>query len=216
MTVLQRHRPHHGSHHAARPRALGKFLFAGDAKLYLRGVTYGTFRPLSDGHEFPEPEAVERDFAEMAANGINAVRTYTVPPVWLLDTAQRHGLRVMVGLAVERYVGFLADRGGGPDVEGLVRAGVRACAGHPAVLCYAIANEVPAPVVRWLGARRFERYLRRLCQVVRASDPQALVTYVNYPSTEYLRLPFLDVVCFNVYLESPERFEAYLARLQNI
>jgi GT2 family glycosyltransferase len=42
------------------------------------------------------------------------------------------------------------------------------------------------------------------------------VTYVNYPTTEYLQLPFLDVVCFNVYLESQERFEAYLARLQNI
>ena len=38
------------------------------------------------------------------------------------------------------------------------------------------------------------------------------MTYVNYPSTEYLRLPFLDVVCFNVYLESAERFGAYLAR----
>src|SRR5207245_1835876 len=32
----------------------------------------------------------------------------------------------------------------------------------------------------------------------------------------YLRLPFLDLVCFNVYLESQDRFEAYLARLQNI
>jgi len=42
------------------------------------------------------------------------------------------------------------------------------------------------------------------------------VTYVNYPTTEYLRLPFLDFVCFNVYLESQDRFEAYLARLQNI
>ena len=36
------------------------------------------------------------------------------------------------------------------------------------------------------------------------------------PSTEYLRLPFLDFVSFNVYLESQERLDAYLARLQNI
>src|SRR5256885_101342 len=33
---------------------------------------------------------------------------------------------------------------------------------------------------------------------------------------ESLRLHFLDFVCFNVYLESQDRFEAYLARLQNI
>jgi GT2 family glycosyltransferase len=39
---------------------------------------------------------------------------------------------------------------------------------------------------------------------------------VNYPSTEYLELPFLDFVSFNVYLESQERFEAYIARLHNL
>jgi GT2 family glycosyltransferase len=39
---------------------------------------------------------------------------------------------------------------------------------------------------------------------------------VNYPSTEYLQLPFLDFAAFNVYLESPERLDAYLARLQNL
>jgi len=36
------------------------------------------------------------------------------------------------------------------------------------------------------------------------------------PSSEYLQLPFLDLVCFNAYLESQKRFAAYLARLQNI
>jgi len=43
-----------------------------------------------------------------------------------------------------------------------------------------------------------------------------LVTYVNYPSTEYLQLSFLDFLAFNVYLEDRERFTSYLARLQNI
>ena len=41
-----------------RPRAGGKFLFVGGEKLYLRGVTYGTFRPNADGDEFPEPAVV--------------------------------------------------------------------------------------------------------------------------------------------------------------
>jgi GT2 family glycosyltransferase len=181
-------------------------------------VTYGTFRPLDDGSEYPRPDVVERDFAQMAANGINAVRTYTTPPHWLLDSAHRHHLHVMVGLSVERSMGHLADndKKSPQNVEALVRAAVRACAAHPAVLCYAIANEIPAPIVRWLGPRRVERYLERLCRAVKAEDPQALVTYVNYPSTEYLQLPFLDLVCFNVYLESLERLEAYLTRLQNL
>ncbi len=199
-----------------RPRAHGKFIFVGDEKFYIRGVTYGTFRPLEDGHEYPAPERVEQDFALMAANGLNAVRTYTAPPRWLLDAAQRHGLHIMVGLPVERYMGYLIDQKDAPDIEAIVRAAVRSCAGHLAVLCYVIGNEIPAPIVRWHGHHRMERFLEQLYRAVKSEDPAGLVTYVNYPSTEYLQLPFLDVVSFNVYLEDQERLEAYLARLQNI
>jgi len=199
-----------------RPRAGGKFLFVGGEKLYLKGVTYGTFRPNADGDEFPEPAVVERDFELMVAHGVNAVRTYTAPPRWLLDRAWGQGLRIMVGLAAEREVGYLNDTRDLSGIEARMRARVRACAGHPAVLCYALGNEIPAPVVRWFGHRRIERCLERLAGVVRDQDPGALVTYVNYPSTEYLECRFADLVSFNVYLESAERFEAYLPRLQNL
>ena len=47
---------------AARPSAPGKFLYAGDDKLWVRGVTYGTFRPSADGALFPSPATVRRDF----------------------------------------------------------------------------------------------------------------------------------------------------------
>src|SRR5437870_2539588 len=157
----------------------------------------------------------------MAANGLNAVRTYTMPPSWLLDIAQRHGLRVMLGLNLEWQAILVADRKSIEAVEERMRAEVRAClgangTGHPAVLCYTIGNEIPAPVVRWHGRRRVERWLERFYRIVKAEDPQGLVTYVNYPSTEYLQLPFIDFACFNVYLEAQEHLEAYLARLHNI
>src|SRR6266446_7478103 len=198
-----------------RPRVQGKFIFAGNEKVYVRGVTYGTFCLDEDGNEHHDPQVVERDFAQMAANGLNAVRTYTVPPLWLLDAAQRHNLRVMVGLPWEQHVAFLDDKNRAQSIEERVGKGVRACAGHPAVLCYAIGNEIPASIVRWYGHRRVEQYLERLCRAAKAEDPEGLITYVTYPSTEYLRLSFVDLVCFNVYLESQERLAADLARLEN-
>ena len=58
-----------------RPYVSGKFLFAGNTKLYIKGVTYGTFSPNEDGDEFHKPEQVRADFAAMARHGINTVRT---------------------------------------------------------------------------------------------------------------------------------------------
>jgi GT2 family glycosyltransferase len=199
-----------------RPDARGKFLFVGDEKLWVRGVTYGTFRPDENGHHYPAHQVVKTDFAAMAANGINTVRLYTVPPRWLLDSARTHGLWVMVGLPWEQHVAFFDSRNRAKDIEARLREGVRECAGHPAVLCYAVGNEIPASIVRWYGRRRIERFIKRLYQAVKDEDPGALVTYVNFPTTEYLDLSFVDVFTFNVYLEDEDRLSAYLKRLHNI
>ena len=200
----------------SRARARGKFLFVKDRKHYVRGVAYGTFRPGDEGHDYPAHALVEHDFAQMAANGINTVRTYTVPPRSLLNAAHQHGLRVLVGLPWEQHVAFLDDRALMRQIERSVREGVRACAGHPAVLGYTVGNEIPSSIVRWHGRARVEEFIGRLYHAAKDEDPNGLATYVNYPSTEYLQLDFLDFVCFNVYLEDRSRLEAYLARLQNI
>ena len=73
------------------------------------------------------------------------------------------------------------------------------------MLCYAVGNEIPASVVLWYGRVRVERFIGRLCDTVKYEDPGALVTYVNFPTTEYLDLPFLDFVAFNVYLETKDQ-----------
>jgi len=124
----------------------------------------------------------------MAANGLNAVRIpHTLPPRLLLDIAQKHGLRVMAGLSAEQFAGYLIDRKGAPDVEKLIRSKARDCAGHPALLCYARGNEIAAPVVRWLWAAGELKATSSACTgAVKAEDPDALVTYVNYPTTEII------------------------------
>jgi GT2 family glycosyltransferase len=200
----------------SRVEARGKFLFDGDTKYWVKGVTYGTFKPDSDGDQFPAATAVKLDFERMAAAGINTVRVYTPPPRWLLDLAHAARLRVMIGLPWEQHVAFLDDAARANAIVQRLRAFARTCVGHPAIFCYAVGNEIPAPIVRWYGKRRIERFIRRLYDAVKTEDPSALVTYVNYPTTEFLDLPFLDLACFNVYLETGERLSAYLARLQNL
>src|SRR5260370_41330372 len=107
------------------------------------------FRADASGNQYHNRELTERDFALMSANGINAVRVYNTPPLSLLDAAQQHGLRVMVDLAADQYVGFLTDKKGAPDIAERVRAKVRACSEHPAILAYSLGNQIPAPIRRW-------------------------------------------------------------------
>jgi O-antigen biosynthesis protein len=198
-----------------RPQIHGRSIVLGTEKLHVRGATYGTFRS-TDGSSFPPHDQVGADFEAMAAAGINSLRTYEPPPAWLLDMAHEHGLKVMGGLAWEQHIAFLDDSGRADAIAARVAAQVRACEAHPAILCYAMGNEIPAAIVRWHGKREVERFLERLHWEAKAEDPGALFTYVNYPSTEYLELPFLDLVSFNVFLEDERTFESYLARLQNL
>ena len=93
-----------------RPHVRGKFLFVGEEKFWVRGVTYGTFRPDESGANYPSPDVVERDFTAIRNAGLNSVRVYTVPPRWLLDLAAARGLRLMIGLPWEQHVAFLDDK----------------------------------------------------------------------------------------------------------
>jgi glycosyltransferase involved in cell wall biosynthesis len=199
-----------------RPMVRGKYLFVGAEKFWVRGISYGTFYMDENRQERLTPEVVERDFSQMAAHGFNVVRVYTAPPRWLLDAAMEHGLRVMIGLNWGEHMAFLGEPRRIKEIEGRVRTWVRSCSGHPAVFCYIIGNEIPASIVRWHGRHRVEKFIEGLYRIAKEEDPDALVTYVNYPSTEYLRLPFLDFLCFNVYLESRDSFEDYLSRLHSL
>lgn len=194
----------------------GKFLFEGEDKFLLKGVSYGTFAPDARGDQYPPLDRVATDFALMRRYGINTVRTYTVPSRAVLDEASRAGLRVMVGIPWSQHVAFLDDARTRADIRREVIAGVRQLRDHPAVVLAAIGNEIPAPVVRWHGPARIERFLRELYEDAKAEAPGTLFTYVNFPPTEYLELPFLDVCAFNVYLHREDDLRRYLARLQHV
>src|ERR1044071_673511 len=147
----------------------GRSILNEGRKLHVRGVTYGTFRP-AGAHPFPPLETARRDFEAMAEAGANALRTYVPPPLWLLDLANQSGLKVMVGLAWEQHVAFLDDPERARGIVAKVGRQVRECEAHPAILCYALGNEIPAPIVRWHGKSRIERFLEQLYRAGKAGQ----------------------------------------------
>jgi O-antigen biosynthesis protein len=203
-------------HPPLRPRAAGKFLWLGDEKFFVRGVTYGAFPPNAEGHQFPEPTKVAQDFALMNAAGINSLLTYTVPPRSLLDQAQERQLRVIINVPWMGHTCFLEQAATRRAARLAVKDAVAACRDHAAVLMYAIAKELPPQIVRWYGKKKIENFLHDLYKVAKDEDPTGLVTYTNFPTTEYLELPFVDVHTFNVYLHQRRDFCSYLSRLQHI
>jgi len=195
---------------AAPITADGKFLRAGSERFLVKGVTYGTFAPAGNGYQFPGAARVAQDFALMRQYGINAVRLYTPPSRDLLDEAARHGLRVMVGLPWSQHVAFLDDRTLTRSIRRDTIEQVRMLGDHPALLMFALGNEIPPGVVRWHGRLRIERFLRHLYNEAKAVAPDRLFTYVNFPPTEFLDLSFFDVCAFNVYLHREPELRAWV------
>ena len=208
---------------AARVVADGKFLrldtppLDGTSDRFLiKGVTYGTFAPDAHGYQFPPLAQIAADFRQMAELGINTVRTYTPPNRDLLDAAAAEGLRVLVGLPWSQHVAFLDDRSLRRTIRRELAAKVAELGDHPAILAFALGNEIPAGVVRWHGRVRVERFLHDLYDTAKKASPKSLFTYVNFPPTEFLDLSFFDICAFNVYLHREHELRAYLARLQHI
>lgn len=134
----------------------GKFFHIRGERFLIKGVTYGTFGPDAEGFQFPPLGRVAHDFSQMRAHGINTVRVYTVPSTAMLDEAARQGLRVMVGIPWAQHIAFLDDARLCRTIRRDVRETVRSLARHPAVLMFALGNEIPAEIVRWHGRERVE------------------------------------------------------------
>src|SRR5213083_3809052 len=165
-----------------RPRA--KFFFEGDKKFFVKGVTYGPFKPDADGNYLGRPEQVEADLALMRQTGFNVVRIYHVPPRWFLDRCAVAGMRVLVTLPWAKHIEFLRERSTRKDIVETIRAAVSAYAGHPAIFGYLVGNEISSTMVRWLGVRRVAEFIEELIRIGRAIDPNTLFSYATYPPTE--------------------------------
>ena len=200
----------------SRIRPAAKFFFEGDTKFFVKGVTYGPFKPDTDGNYLGRPEQVEIDLALMRQAGLNLVRIYHPPARWFLDRCAAAGMRVLVTLPWEKHIEFLRQRSTRRQIIEAVRSAVSSHVGHSAILGYLVGNEISSTMARWLGARRVIEFVEELIQIGRTIDPAALFSYATYPPTEYLLPQNADFCCFNVYLHNQDEFERYLLRLQNL
>ncbi len=199
-----------------RVRRDGKFFRLGHEKFYVKGVTYGPFAPNSRGEHLPETEQVQADFAQIGDIGCNCLRVYHVPELWFLDLAHEMGLKVFVDVPWPKHLTFLGDPAAEKAGRDAVSAAARTVGNHPAVFAISVVNEMPAEVVRFIGHREVEAFVDELAGIVKQEAPECLVTFANYPPTEFLNPQKTDFVCFNVYLHDEKVLRNYLARLQSL
>lgn len=199
----------------------GKFFTVDGQRFPFRGVTYGTFGPRDDSALFPPCRRIRSDFAAMRNSGFDVVRTYTEPPEDVLELAAEGGLRLFAGVHWNdwRYLCGASHRQQRQVARQAcqeVADAARRLAGNDTVAAISVGNEIPADVVRWVGTSRVASIIRELSDAVRDQDAGRLVTYANYPTTEYLPLESLDFLTFNVFLERADDFTRYLNRLHNL
>jgi beta-galactosidase/beta-glucuronidase len=145
-----------------RIRPAAKFFLEGDKKFFVKGVTYGPFKPDAEGNYLGRPEQVDADLALMRQAGLNLVRIYHAPSPWFLDLCTNAGMRVLVTLPWEKHIEFLRERSTRKQIAEAVRDTVRKYAGHPAILGYLVGNEISSTMARWLGARRVIEFVEEL------------------------------------------------------
>jgi beta-galactosidase/beta-glucuronidase len=197
----------------ARVSVDGKFFRLGGTKFYAKGVAYGPFAPNAAGQPFASLEQTASDFAQIRELGANLIRIYHVPAKWFLDLAAERKLKVLVDIPWNKHLCFLDSPAHRAEAAEAVRRAVLACARHPAVFAFSVANEIPSDIVRWSGAPAVADFIDDLVHEAKRADPECLCTFTNYPPTEFLRPQSVDFLCFNVYLHQRQPFESYLARL---
>jgi glycosyltransferase involved in cell wall biosynthesis len=199
------------------PEIRGFHFYVDGRKWLVRGVTYGPFRPREENPDhFPVDACLEQDMAAIAAMGANAVRIYTPPSDRVANAAARHGLRLLVDVPWPKHLHLYDDARLRRMAFDALDESLEAARRIPNLMGVLLGNEIPADLVRWVGAGKVERFLRSMVRHARTVTGDIPLGFANYPSTEYLALDFFDFLGFNIYLSEREDMRSYFVRLRNL
>ena len=150
--------------------------------------------PVSAAKPFWQGAAFEGDRAaleKLAGAGAKVVRVYRESDVWVLDAAQRLGMRVVMGvwLGHPRHGFRLDDARAVQAQEDALRAFVLRHRDHPALLAWGVGNEVETGVA---DPRPVWREVNRLAGVVKSLDARHPTVMVVADNSDAWLAPLAD------------------------
>jgi len=195
----------------------GKHLVVDGRSLLVKGVHYGPWRPgTGPGKDYPYPsrQDVEEDLRIIRSLNANTILVFDAP-AYVLDLAERHGLKVIYVFHVDWWTI------GTPDGEGAVDSIERRVGQlrhKPALLAWVLGNEVGSVQLEERGPEPIEDGLHALYRDVNSLDPEHPITHASWPPAKDLDLDFLDFASFNLYPIWPPEvvamgYQAYIERV---
>jgi exo-beta-1,3-glucanase (GH17 family) len=168
----------------------------------LKGMTYGPPQGAADGYM--------RDLANMGVNTIRIWGPDAATPA-LLDTAARHGIKVVVGLWLNHGADYVNDTAYKTAVKAEIIAKVNELKGRQGVLLWDVGNEVILEMQNYglsaavVEERRvaYAKFVNEIAVAIHAADPNHPVTstdaYTHTWTYYQPHAPALDLLAVNSY-----------------
>jgi hypothetical protein len=168
----------------------------------VKGMTYGPPQGAADGYM--------RDLKNMGVNTIRIWGPDAATPA-LLDTASRHGIKVIVGLWLNHGTDYVNDTAYKTAVKAEIVAKVNELKGRSGVLLWDVGNEVILEMQNYglaadvVEARRvaYAKFVNEVAEAIHAADPNHPVTSTDaytHAWTYYRpHSPALDLLAVNSY-----------------
>lgn len=129
-------------------------------------------------------------FKDLAYLGVNTVRTWATGEntLQLLDAAERHGMKVMVGIWMRHgrpgmedddHFDYLTDKAGMEDMYNNAVEAVNKYKDHPAVLTWGVGNEVYLNMATDEEKLVYSKFLERVCSQIKSLDPHHPISSVE-------------------------------------